>query len=559
VPSTPARNPAHQRPEAPPNLRLWLLYPLFFVAVFLSHWTLLRLPYFWDEGGYYIPAALDFFRTGTLIPHSTITNAHPPLPSILLAAWWRLSGYVISGTRTFICIVSAFALLAVFRLARRLAPSPAPNAAPDLTALAVTLLTASYPVWYAQSTLAHADIFAAAFTLWALSFYLAPQPPPTAPDPGQPAPNSHTQPARTRANLLAIALLFSLAALSKETAIVTPAALAAYEIFRLLRKNASRQDTLPILAALLAPILPLIAWYAFHYHRTGFVFGNPEFLRYNATANLSLHRFALCLYHRILHLTLHMNMFVPVLCAAAASLTPALRPQQPSPLPRRTLLPIAVVLLANLLAFSVLGGALLTRYLLPMYPLILLICVVELRQHLRLWYAVVALSLAAFIAAIHLNPPYAFAPEDNLTYRDMIVLHQQAISLIANHFPQATVLTAWPATTELEHPELGYTRHPIHTVSLPNFSLAQIQDANIPPSSFDTALLFSTKWEPPPGQTNLGKQNEAADTRYFDFHHDLQPAEAANLLHGQIIWERHLRGEWAAVLRFNRTPPASHP
>ena len=60
-----------------------MLYPLFFVAVYLFHLRLLRLPYFWDEGGYYIPAAWDFFRTGTLIPQSTVTNAHPPLPSIL--------------------------------------------------------------------------------------------------------------------------------------------------------------------------------------------------------------------------------------------------------------------------------------------------------------------------------------------------------------------------------------------------------------------------------------------------------------------------------------------
>ena len=70
---------------------------------------LLRLPYFWDEGGYYIPAAWDFFRTGTLIPFSTVTNAHPPLPSILLAGWWHLSGFVPSGTRTFICMIAAAA------------------------------------------------------------------------------------------------------------------------------------------------------------------------------------------------------------------------------------------------------------------------------------------------------------------------------------------------------------------------------------------------------------------------------------------------------------------
>ena len=143
-----------------------MLYPLFFVAVYLSHWTLLRLPYFWDEAGYYIPAAYDFFRTGTLIPKSTLTNAHPPLPSLLLAGWWHLSGFVISGTRTLVCLVAAAALLAVYRLGRRLGG--------EAVGWVTTLLTATYSIWYAQSTLAHADIFAAAFTLWALSFYLAP-------------------------------------------------------------------------------------------------------------------------------------------------------------------------------------------------------------------------------------------------------------------------------------------------------------------------------------------------------------------------------------------------
>jgi hypothetical protein len=58
-----------------------MLYPLFFAAVYLSHLTLLRLPYFWDEAGYYIPAAWDFFRTGTLIPSEHRQQCgHPPLP-----------------------------------------------------------------------------------------------------------------------------------------------------------------------------------------------------------------------------------------------------------------------------------------------------------------------------------------------------------------------------------------------------------------------------------------------------------------------------------------------
>ncbi len=531
---------------------LWQLYPVFFSAVYLSHLTLLRLPYFWDEGGYYIPAAWDFFRTGTLIPVTTVTNAHPPLPSILLAGWWHLSGFVPSGTRTFICMVAAAALLAVFRLARNLLGTR--------SAVATTLLTAVYPVWYAQSTLAHADIFAAAFTLWGLSFYLESV---NFPATGEQHLDSERRFSHTPK--FCAAVFFSLAALSKETAIVTPVALAVWESYLLLRDRnvpVLRHAHIDWLAALLAPILPLAAWYAYHFHRTGFVFGNPEFLRYNATANLDTHRIALCLYHRLLHLTMHMNMFVPVLCALAAFLLlPAITER--ARLARPVLNAIAVVLLANWIAFSVLGGALLTRYLLPMFPLVLLLAVAEWQLRVRDWGWIAALSTAAFLAGIWINPPYAFAPEDNLTYRDMIVLHQRAIALIAEQWPQATVLTAWPAYSELERPELGYTKVPIKAVAIQNFSREQIENAArmqqgaAGPGEFDTALLFSTKWAPPSGQVNLALRNAPADARYFDFHEDLLPAEAASILHGEVVWQASIRGEWVAVLRFPRTKEQS--
>jgi 4-amino-4-deoxy-L-arabinose transferase-like glycosyltransferase len=510
-----------------------MLYPLFFVAVYLAHYRLLRLPYFWDEAGYYIPAAWDFFRTGTLIPQTTVTNAHPPLPSILLAAWWHLSGYVVSGTRTLVCMVAAAALLGVFKLARNLATTS--------VAAVTVLLTAIYPIWFAQSTLAHADIFAAAFTLWGLAFYL-----------------EDSQSMRGR-NLLYAAAMFSLAALSKETAIVTPAALAVLETVLLIRdrdKSDSRQLHLKWIAALFTPALPLAAWYAYHRHKTGFVFGNPEFLRYNATANLDAYRIALCLWHRLLHLTTHMNMFVPVVCGIAVLFVPV-SPNAPPAITKPHLKAIAIVLLANWIAFSILGGALLTRYLLPMYPLILLVCVATWRRHLRQWWALAALSAIAFVAGIWINPPYAFAPEDNLTYRDMIVLHQHAVHFIDQHYPQATVLTAWPATSELNRPELGYTNHPVKTVAIQNFAMDQIQKAAADPGSYDVALIFSTKWEPPANRINLGRGNESADTKYFDFHRDLSPADVAALLHGDVVWQARRKGEWAAVIHFPRIVEAA--
>jgi 4-amino-4-deoxy-L-arabinose transferase-like glycosyltransferase len=502
---------------------------VFFAAVYLSHLTLLRLPYFWDEAGYYIPAAWDFFRTGSLIPQTTASNAHPPLPSILLAGWWHLSGFVPSGTRTFVCMTAAAALLAVFGIGQKLLGTGA--------GVALAILTAVYPVWFAQSTLAHADIFAAAFTLWGLLVYLGAAA-------GQGVPGGR--------DTVYAAILFSLSALAKETAIVTPAALAAWEAFLVVRDRAVAESVrahAKWVAALVFPALPLAAWYAYHFHKTGFVFGNPEFLRYNATANLDAHRIALCLYHRLLHLTMHMNMFVPTVCTLAALLLPAIGGR--GRLPRPVTLAVAVVLVANWIAFSVLGGALLTRYLLPMYPLVLLLCLAEWQRRFFRWEWIALLSAAGFLAGIWINPPYAFAPEDNLTYRDFVVLHQRAVSLIVHQWPKATVLTAWPAGAELERPELGYTKTPVKAFAIRNFSFEEMQKAAANPGEYDTALLFSTKLTPT-AAFNLGRRNEPSDARYFDFHEDMRPQAAAAMLHGEVVWQQSRHGEWVAVLRFPR-------
>ncbi len=432
-------------------------------------------------------------------------------------------------------MVSAAALLGVFKLAKNLTTTS--------VAAVTVILTAIYPVWFAQSTLAHADIFAAAFTLWGLAFYL-----------------DHSGPTHKRNTFLA-ALMFSLAALSKETAIVTPAVLALWEASLLIRNrdsNITSSSHLKWLFALLVPIVPLAAWYAYHYHKTGFVFGNPEFLRYNATANLNAYRIALCLWHRLLHLTTHMNMYVPVVCTIAAMFIPVAAANTRKPIARPALKALGVVLLANWIAFSVLGGALLTRYLLPMYPLILVVCVNTWRRRIPgRWPLIAAFSAVAFLAGIWINPPYAFAPEDNLTYRDMVVLHQHAVRYIDQTYPQATVLTAWPATSELNRPELGYTNHPVKTVPIQNFSMEEIQKAAADPGSYDVALVFSTKWEPPANRINLGRHNESADTKYFDFHRDLSPAEVAALLHGDVVWQAHRKGEWAAVVHFPRIVEAA--
>ena len=114
------------------------MFAVIFVFIFLLHAPLLQLPYFWDEAGYYVPAARDLLLTGSLIPHSTVSNAHPPLVMAWLALWWKVVGYAPLVTRTAMLVVAAFSLLGVFRLAERVANTQ--------VAIASTLCTALYPV-----------------------------------------------------------------------------------------------------------------------------------------------------------------------------------------------------------------------------------------------------------------------------------------------------------------------------------------------------------------------------------------------------------------------------
>src|SRR3954452_24990094 len=91
--------------------RLPVIAALTFCAVLLSHAPLLSLPYFWDEAGYYIPAARDLFLHFQWIPSATLSNAHPPVVMAWLALAWKVFGYHAIVTRVDMLMVTSFTLL----------------------------------------------------------------------------------------------------------------------------------------------------------------------------------------------------------------------------------------------------------------------------------------------------------------------------------------------------------------------------------------------------------------------------------------------------------------
>ena len=528
-----------------------VLLLLFFLVLLALHFPLLGLPYFWDEAGYYIPAARDLLLHGSLIPHSSISNAHPPLVMAYLALVWKLLGSTPTVTRTAMLGVAAFALLGIFRLAERVASLE--------VAIASTISTALYPVFFTESSFAQLDLAAAAFTFWGILAYLEGR--------------------RWRT-----ALWFSLGVLSKETAILAPLALWLCRIGLGRRSTAtpgdpqaappdgpfpeirlSRGDGWP----LWLPVVPLVFWYAYHWHQTGFIFGNPEFLRYNLTATLQPTRILLAFGMRLWQLLGYMNLYVLTAATLLAWQLPPLS-DQGRQRPRIALdvqFSFLSVIVAYVLAMSVLGGAVLVRYLLPAIPLLMILSMSTLRRRVRAWPWAVAIVTLGLVLALIFNPPYGFSIEDNFAYRDYILLHRRAESWLEMRYPTARVLTAWPASDELTRPYLGYVTRPLHVLRIEDFTAQQLLAATEIPDGFDLALVFSTKYQSPYRWLERYRIWQQWETQFFGYHRDVPPRVAAQILGGRLVYEDEKKGQWVGIIVLERIeqarvtgrPPATPP
>jgi hypothetical protein len=508
-----------------------VVFAVILFIIFLLHAPLLQLPYFWDEAGYYVPAARDLLLSGSLIPHTTVSNAHPPLIMAWIALWWKIVGYAPLVTRSAMLVVAAFSLLGVFRLAERVSNWQ--------VAMGATLCTAVYPVFFAQSSLAQVDLPAAGLIFWGLWAYLDDR-------------------------LILAALWFSLASLAKETAILAPLALACWEGARVVvpEKRWALEywlhpatKTPARIFSLLFPALPLAAWYAHHYSRTGYIFGNPEFFRYNVAATLNPLRFLLAVLLRLWQAFGYMHLWVLTLAMLLLLLLPPVRDSEGERL--RIAIPAQavffVVIAAYVLSMGLIGGAVLARYMLPAVPLVITLAVATLRRRLLYWAATVAIVAAAFMAAWFWNPPYGFSPEDNLAYRDYVVLHQDGERFLEARYPMAHVLTAWPASDELTRPWLGYTTRPMQVVRIEDFSLEQVLSAADYRSHFQVALVFSTKYEPTQPLFDRWSGWAELKRRFFGFHRDIPPAFAARVLGGHIVFAEERKGQWIAAIEMEQS------
>lgn len=519
------------------RLRLTVVAALLavFGATCALHAPFLRLPYFWDEAGYYIPSALDFYRRGLLIPQSTLPTGHTPLVAVYLALAWRAFGFSTLATRAAMSLMAAATLVSLYALARQVFPGQDGRE----MALWSCLLLALSPLFFAQSTLAHLDLAVALFTTLAVLALL-------------------------RGRLAMFAGAATLAILSKETAVVL-LPVAALLLWRRARDRppGSRRPDRPFRfgewLALACPALLLAAWALYYHHSTGYWTGNAGYLQYNLYSTLSPVRILLSLARRLYETVI--GGFNWLLAAGAVAGWRYARKGEMgkrkdgetalhfpfshfpvAPLFRLT----AELSAAYILMLSVVGGAILPRYLLPIFPLLYLLAVALVWLLPRLQARLVLLAAAVcFVSAWFINPPYPFPYEDNLAYADFIHLHRQAAQFLESDGSRLRIATAWPASDELAKPALGYVAQPLPVEPMNGFTSDDL--ARLQPDSFDLIYLYSREWNPPANWLRRFPRLLDLQKRYFAYAPQLPDSPFVDRFHLRLIAHFERRGQWVRI------------
>lgn len=466
-----------------------------------THVQYLHLPYFWDELGQFVPAALDILRHGAWVPRSTTPNVHPPGVMAFLAAIWSIFGYSLASTRIAMLAMSGLALYAAFLLAVRMGREV--EGAPAFAAVLLLFVT---PLFFMQAMMAQLDMPAMAFTTLALVLFLD----------------------RRYAWCAAISTILVLV---KETGLLAPAIFAAWLWFREKRR---RQALL-----FLAPVIALAAWLVVLKSATGHWLGDPGFAHYNVEYSLSPVRSGLALFRRIWYVFGAEFRWI-----GTAAIACALRRTRLFRSDHWALL--ALFFSGHVLLVSLFGGAALERYLLPVFPIFYAAVATAFSAlPFRRRRPAVAVLAAALCVSLFWNAPYPFPLENNLAMVDFVELHQAAAGYLERNAATAKIATAWPLTGALRRPEFHYVRKPLAVVETVDFHTRNVLQAakRDPP---DVLVVYSRTWEPAFGLANLGFV-ERLLRHYYDWEPQIGAADIQLRLGLYSRFRLVQRGQWIEV------------
>jgi hypothetical protein len=476
---------------------LWL--PAGFAAVFyFAHFPYLHLPYFWDELGQFVPAALDILRDGAWIPHSTVPNSHPPEVMAYLALVWRALGYSIAATRSAMLALGCCGLIFTFLLTSELDLDFAPAAI-------ATLFLALDPLFFTQAMMAQLDMPAMLFTVLALILFLN---------------DRHTAAAAACTALV----------LAKETGAIVPLIFGGILFFD---RERSRYALYYV-----APFAALAIWFLALWRGTGHLFGDSGFTQYNTWYSLNPVRATLSVLRRFYYLFIDDFRFVGSLAILVAWRRERL-------FTTRAWKIVWAIVAAHILLVSLLGGAGLERYVLPILPLIYAAMA---RAFAVLDPAKRAIGVAAMavglLAGLFLNPPFPMPFENSLAMADFVVLHRTAAQFLERAYPEKPIYTAWPLTQALRNPDFGYVDRKLTAVETSDLHVSTLNA--IDPARVDVLVLYSRTWEPRWGVLRWPLARDFLH-RYYEYEPSMTSANVRRHFGLVPVQRWTQRGQWIEI------------
>jgi hypothetical protein len=237
----------------------------------------------------------------------------------------------------------------------------------------------------------------------------------------------------------------------------------------------------------LLPFAALAVWLVVLYRATGNPLGSTGFADYNLLFPLHPVRVAIALARRCFAIFIENFHWIGWIAVALAWRRTRIYRSRPWRI-------AATLGVAQVLAVTLLGGATLERYLLPVLPLMYV-------AFAAAWSAMPSRGtrigqfalIAGLLVCLFWNPPYPYPYENNLAMVDFVRLQQSAADFVERHFPGQRITTAWPLTIELRRPACGYVRRHMDVQELAGFRPADLK--SLRPESVGVFVLFSKDWD----------------------------------------------------------------
>jgi hypothetical protein len=317
--------------------------------------------------------------------------------------------------------------------------------------------------------------------------------------------------------------------LAKETGILLPLIF----VVVLVRRREVREA-----AFYIAPVVVLAAWLLLLWRGTGHVLGDPGFAHYNVEYALHPVRVCVALIRRVYYLFLADFRWIGTLALLATHRHWRLfwRPDWQI---------VLVFAIGHVLLVSLLGGAELERYLVPVLPILYIAMAAAFSVLPKLWRITGSACLAGgLITASFLNPPYPFPYENNLAMTDFVALHREAAQELERSYAKETIYTAWPLTAALRRPEFGYVDHPLKVSETSDLHASTLSRLN--PGAVRVLVLYSRTWDPPWGVLqNPVIRNFLA--KFYEYEPQMSAQQCKEVLGLTQVGRWSRRGQWVEL------------